>query len=687
MTTFIDFRFSRTLAAALFSGEEQEETSFVFNAEQDYYLVFAFETADRPAVLARLVDECGTAWVTLELAANNKILLSGYGNRALTETACLNLKSKFVGLRIGPGICGVKVDRVCSEAAANIYQGISDGAKSELQLECADGVRVMGQGSGRARRWGQLFYERNEPAGPCVELTMDWHHLRAGIPLFSTMTAEELVAQGRFRLRFRSYAYVATEAETTDFVRLFASDDPADIAVHMTPSLYLPVTSGVPNMAFAVTETELVHPHLVERCNKMDRLSVPSSFVRDAFIASGVECPVEVVLHGVDTDFYRPPETRQGMPGGRGFNFLAVGTHVERKNIKYLVQAFLEEFADHEDVALFLLLRPEYHTSQNNIVLDFTQWEREWAHDSAPILLWTGYLTREHLRDFYANADAYLMPSNEGFGLTLLEAMACGTPAIGLDHGGVLDFLNIENGILVPTARKFDAADIDTIPYVGEPFYEPDMKELRRAMRRMVSDRKLVDSLGARARADAEAITWAAVSRQFADAIEQTLVEYQASPSGNHAPPTREGSLPLLSVVLCVLDDTDAKASLNYLRGLKVKGINVLCLFTRYARTRDVKMSRSFGFVNYRWDGTRKNGLTIARAIFGTSWAVMLNVGEKIVGDPGAVPEYLDSLPQGVTEVWINSPSSEKEPRLYLVCSQNQKRAQVMYDDLSIESS
>lgn len=44
---------------------------------------------------------------------------------------------------------------------------------------------------------------------------------------------------------------------------------------------------------------------------------------------------------------------------------------------------------------------------------------------------WIGYVTPDQLRREYQTADAFCLPSRyEGFGLTVLEAMACGTPVI-----------------------------------------------------------------------------------------------------------------------------------------------------------------------------------------------------------------------------------------------------------------
>ncbi len=46
------------------------------------------------------------------------------------------------------------------------------------------------------------------------------------------------------------------------------------------------------------------------------------------------------------------------------------------------------------------------------------------------------------LVDAYRAADVFVMPSTgEGFGIVFLEAMACGTPALGLDADGSRDAL------------------------------------------------------------------------------------------------------------------------------------------------------------------------------------------------------------------------------------------------------
>ena len=676
MTTFIDFRYSRALAAALFAGQEKEEAEISFVERTDNYVALDPGLAGSDRLIATLVDRTGDAAATMSRQSDD-IVFSGDGvSGGSIRVACGEGRSRLVALRLSDGLVGVRCANERTESDSRLLQ--HDG----LRLACGEGVTVLGQGTGRVSRWAELFYHRETPKGLCVEITMDWHHLRAGIPLFSTMTAEELVAAGKFRLRFRSYAYEASEAEVTDFVRLFGCDDLPDVAMHLTPALYDPRTPGIPNLGFGVIETDNVHPHLVERCNRMDRVCVPSTFTRDTFARNGVNRPIDVISHGVDPEYFRPPPARTSLPGGKGFNFLAVGTHVERKNIRHLVRAFLEEFREAEDVALFLLLRPEYHTTQNNVALEFTEWERDWARDSANIFLWTGYLTREHLRDFYAGADAYVMPSNEGFGLTLLEAMSCGTPAIGLDHGGVVDFVNERNGKLVPKGRAYLAEDIDTLPYIGDVFHEPDIGELRRAMRGIFEHPAETRRLGAQARVDAERLTWKAVTADLAASIERTHSDFHSRRSSATDSSAAAAAAPRLTVVLRVLDDADAGDSLDYLKTLR--GVRVLCLFTRYARIRDVTRARKYGFVYYRWDGTVENAKIIARSIMGRSWIALIDTGERITGDLTSLIGFLDAQSRDVTDVAIAGPDGSDETRIFHVRPQGESSGKTRYSGVSV---
>ena len=61
---------------------------------------------------------------------------------------------------------------------------------------------------------------------------------------------------------------------------------------------------------------------------------------------------------------------------------------------------------------------------------------------AADIVRFLGFVADEELPDLYRASDLYVMPSKgEGFGITFVEAMACGTPSLGLGLGGAVDAL------------------------------------------------------------------------------------------------------------------------------------------------------------------------------------------------------------------------------------------------------
>ena len=54
-------------------------------------------------------------------------------------------------------------------------------------------------------------------------------------------------------------------------------------------------------------------------------------------------------------------------------------------------------------------------------------------------VIFAGFVPTEELVDHYRVADAYIMPSQEGFGIVYLEAMACGIPVLSGDADGSAD--------------------------------------------------------------------------------------------------------------------------------------------------------------------------------------------------------------------------------------------------------
>ncbi|OUL31196.1 glycosyltransferase family 4 protein [Nostoc sp. 106C] len=60
-------------------------------------------------------------------------------------------------------------------------------------------------------------------------------------------------------------------------------------------------------------------------------------------------------------------------------------------------------------------------------------------------VIFAGFIATEQLMAHYRLADAYIMPSQEGFGIVYLEAMACGIPVLSGDDDGSADPLQDGN--------------------------------------------------------------------------------------------------------------------------------------------------------------------------------------------------------------------------------------------------
>lgn len=65
--------------------------------------------------------------------------------------------------------------------------------------------------------------------------------------------------------------------------------------------------------------------------------------------------------------------------------------------------------------------------------------------------------TKQKLLDLYSNSDIFIFPSlEEGWGLTPLEAMACGCVVVGTNTGFVLDLGQHENNMMISTPNNVD---------------------------------------------------------------------------------------------------------------------------------------------------------------------------------------------------------------------------------------
>jgi glycosyltransferase involved in cell wall biosynthesis len=167
----------------------------------------------------------------------------------------------------------------------------------------------------------------------------------------------------------------------------------------------------------------------------------------------------------------------------------APGGYDARKNLACLVTAFS------------LLPAPLRATHQLLIASKIAPVDRKalvahaQAHGlSGDDLILTGYVSDDDLIMLYQAATLFVFPSlHEGFGMPVLEAMACGTPAIGSNTTSIPEVVGLDDAMFDPT-RPQSIAD-----KIAEVLSDPELYERLRAHGRQQAARFSWDNTAKRA--------------------------------------------------------------------------------------------------------------------------------------------------------------------------------------------
>jgi glycosyltransferase involved in cell wall biosynthesis len=145
-------------------------------------------------------------------------------------------------------------------------------------------------------------------------------------------------------------------------------------------------------------------------------------------------------------------------------------------------------------------------------------------------------LTEDEMAGLYTACDVLVHPyRGEGFGLPILEAMACGLPVIVTNGGAALDFCAPPYAFLVDATRKpLGTRVIGKLELVDEAWcFEPDPQDLAAKMRRAWQNRNLMTELGQLAQQQAHANwSWAESGKKIIeriDALKKRPIRRQAS--------------------------------------------------------------------------------------------------------------------------------------------------------------
>jgi D-inositol-3-phosphate glycosyltransferase len=130
---------------------------------------------------------------------------------------------------------------------------------------------------------------------------------------------------------------------------------------------------------------------------------------------------------------------------------LQLGRMVPRKGVDNVIRA-LGRLKDTKTPVKLLIVGGESENLSEDSCPEFARLMRiAREHNVADDIIFTGRKDRHQLKYYYSAADLFITtPWYEPFGITPLEAMACGTPVIGANVGGIkYSVVDGETGMLV----------------------------------------------------------------------------------------------------------------------------------------------------------------------------------------------------------------------------------------------
>lgn len=187
--------------------------------------------------------------------------------------------------------------------------------------------------------------------------------------------------------------------------------------------------------------------------------------------------------------------------GFHGKTVLSLGRLARNKGYDLLISAFHEVLQREPDAHLHLAVGGELMSENEKNILRECQ-DLASSLGISDKIHFSGYVSDDDLPDLYRAADVFVLSSRyEPFGMTAVEAMACGAPVVATTHGGLYRILRF--GVDGLFADTFDAADLGIT--IVKPLRHPRLAQrLSRA-----------GSLTARTH-----FTWTGIAQQIIRAVE-----------------------------------------------------------------------------------------------------------------------------------------------------------------------
>jgi mannosyltransferase len=186
--------------------------------------------------------------------------------------------------------------------------------------------------------------------------------------------------------------------------------------------------------------------------------------------AGYLDCPATVILHGIDLGGFSPAKDKAALKAALGLPpgplIGCYGRIRAQKGTDVFVEAMIETLARHPEAAAIVMGRA---TERHQGFLDDLR-SQTVAAGLSERLLFKPEVPVHTIADWYRALDLFVAPQRwEGFGLTPLEAMACGVPVVATRVGAFDEMiLPGETGALIAPGDA-DAMSRAATGYLSDP--------------------------------------------------------------------------------------------------------------------------------------------------------------------------------------------------------------------------
>lgn len=240
---------------------------------------------------------------------------------------------------------------------------------------------------------------------------------------------------GNVQASYKHIEYIKSAIENAKF---FSRSAPC---VRLWHQFDLAQFVGSPRIGFPIFELDTFTDQEKHHLKSCDQIFVCSKWAKDIVENSIPGSICKIVPLGVDTNIFKPV-----VNNNPNTVFLNVGKLEKRKGHDLLPMMFHQAFMDDDSVELWMMCDNPFYSQEENL-----KWKMSYRQVLGNKVKFINRVqTQDELASIIQQADCGIFPHRaEGWGLPILEMMACGKQIITTGYSGNTEFCNYENSHLV----------------------------------------------------------------------------------------------------------------------------------------------------------------------------------------------------------------------------------------------